>query len=251
MKKLAALLLSLLMITSAASAQISWPQEMNGGQQGLRTFVDDANTALSVLNAGQIDMAYELYPAFASLGMNGREIPDVFSGEPALPLEMYFTLTDEGLHMLQLRLSKPEQFAEIAAACLYAASPAYIGVEQALSVTQYYEDLVLKDIAAFESASTDTALRSSFEEPVETLQGVQPRAYFAYYPDQYGDGADWVQMTLIFPRPGTDGGKLVTVSVTPAPQQDDMYEGYFSKDSYTHLEIFVTPTPEPDSAAME
>lgn len=250
MKKLAALLLSLLMMTSAASAQISWPQEMNGGQQGLQSFVADANIALAAMNAGQIDMAYELYPTFASLGMNGREIPDVFSGEPALPLEMYFTLTDAGLHMLQLRLSEPEQFAEIAAACLYAASPAHIGVEQALSVTQYYEDLVLKDIAAFRNDG-DSSLRSSFEEPVETLQGVQPRAYFAYYPNQYGDNTDWVQMTLIFPRPGSEGGRLVTVSVTPAPSADDMYEGYFSQDSYTHLEVFVTPTPEPDSAAME
>lgn len=251
MKKLAALLLSLLMMTSAACAQISWPADMNGGQQALRTFVSDANVALAALNAGQIDMVYELYPAFASLGMNGRDIPDVFSGEPALPLEMYFTLTDEGLHMLQLRLSEPERFAEIAAACLYASSPAYIGVEQALSVTQYYEDLVLKDIAAFRASGNDSTLRSSFEEPVEELQGVQPRAYFAYWPDQYGDGTDWVQMTLVFPRPGTEGGKLITVSVTPAPTEDDMYEGYFSKDSYNHLEVFVTPTPEPDSAAME
>jgi hypothetical protein len=29
------------------------------------------------------------------------------------------------------------------------------------------------------------------------------------------------------------------------------YEGFFAQDNFNHLEIFTTPTPEPDSAAME
>ena len=91
----------------------------------------------------------------------------------------------------------------------------------------------------------------SFEEEVIDLQGSQPRAYFAYYPNQYGDGKSWLQMTLIFARPGSEEAGLSLADATPAPHADEEYEGYFSHDNYTHLEIFATPTPEPDSAAME
>ena len=59
-------------------------------------------------------------------------------------------------------------------------------------------------------------------------------------------------MTLIFARPGSEGGALsVAGSTPPPPTGDEEYEGYFSQDNYAHLEIFVTPSPEPDSAAME
>ena len=92
----------------------------------------------------------------------------------------------------------------------------------------------------------------AFEEEVNDLQGSQPRAYFAYYPNQYGDGKSWLQMTLIFARPGSAGGALSVAGSTPPPDKGDVeYEGYFSQDNYTHLETFATPTPEPDSAAME
>ena len=83
------------------------------------------------------------------------------------------------------------------------------------------------------------------------LQGSQPRAYFAYYPNQYGDGKSWLQMTLIFARPGSEEAGLSLADATPAPHADEEYEGYFSQDNYSHFEIFATPTPEPDSAAME
>jgi hypothetical protein len=91
----------------------------------------------------------------------------------------------------------------------------------------------------------------SFEENVVALQGSQPRAYFAYYPNQYGDGKSWLQMTLIFARPGSNEAGLALADATPAPNTDEEYEGYFSQDNYTHLEVFASPTPEPDSAAME
>ena len=41
------------------------------------------------------------------------------------------------------------------------------------------------------------------------------------------------------------------VYIDPNGESDPDFEGYFSKDSYTHLETFATATPEPDSAAAE
>ena len=234
MKKLISLLLCLLMMTSA-SAEIQWPAAMTSGQAALRNYVDTVNLTLAQQGAGVIDMQYELYTAFASLGMDGADAPET--------VEMYFQLGDGGLHSLTLRLCDADRFEKVASACLAAASSA-ISLESARSLVAGYADVMRKD-----KASDD--MTHSFEEPVNELQSDQPRAYFAYYPNQFGDGNSWLQMTLIFARPGSEDAPLGLAAATPAPNADEEYEGYFSKDNYNHFEVFASPTPEPDSAAME
>lgn len=240
MKKLAALLLCLLMLTSAL-AEISWPVALTSGQAALRHYVDTVNLTLAQMGAGVIDMQYELYPAFANLGMDGEETPDT--------VEMQFILGDGGIHSLTMRACHADKFEQVAAACL-AASSAAISLESAASITAAPAAIMRKD-QAVQQADPSNAMTHSFEEAVNDLQGNQPRAYFAYYPNQYGDGKSWLQMTLIFARPGSEGGGIGLADATPAPSTDEEYEGYFSQDNYSHLEIFATPTPEPDSAAME
>lgn len=235
MKKLAALLLCLLLLTTAM-AEIAWPASLTSGQARLRSYVEDVNLTLTQLGGGTIDMQYELYSTFASMGMNGADAPET--------VEMYFLLGDAGLHSLTLRICDADQFELVAAACL-ASSSAAISVDSARELTAKYAAIMRKD-----QANPD-AMTHSFEEDVIDLQGSQPRAYFAYYPNQYGDGKSWLQMTLIFARPGSEDAGLGLADATPAPNTDEEYEGYFSQDNYTHLEVFATPTPEPDSAAME
>ncbi len=241
MKKLAALLLCLLM-TASAAAEIEWPASLTGGQAVLRNYVETVNLTLTQTGGGVIDMQYELYSTFASFGMDGAETADT--------AEISFQLGDAGLYSLTLRLCDPDQFGLVASACLAAASPA-ITLEDAQALTATYADVLRKDLNDKQSNPED-AMTHSFEEPVEPLQGDQPRAYFAYYPNQYGDGRHWLQMTLIFARPGAAAGELGLAGATPAPYYEDPeYEGFFSQDNYNHLEVFATPTPEPDSAAME
>lgn len=235
MKKLISLLLCLLMLTSAC-AEIQWPAAMTSGQAALRNYVDNVNLTLAQQGAGVIDMQYELYTAFASLGMDGADAPET--------VEMYFQLGDGGLHSLTLRLCDADRFEKVASACLAAASSA-ISLESARSLVAGYADVMRKDKA------TDD-MTHSFEEPVNELQSDQPRAYFAYYPNQFGDGNSWLQMTLIFARPGSAVNDLAVAGLTPPPPTEDVeYEGFFAQDNFNHLEIFTTPTPEPDSAAME
>ena len=240
MKKLAALLLCLLMTTSAL-AEIEWPDPLTTGQALLRNYVDTVNLTLLQEGGGVIDMKYELYATFASLGMDGADAPDT--------VEMYFLLGDEGLHSLTLRVCDADKFEAVASACLAASSSA-ISLEDAKNLTAKYAAAFRSDLRAKES-TPDSAMTHSFEEEVVDLQGSQPRAYFAYYPNQYGDGKSWLQMTLIFARPGSEDAELAVTGATPAPSTDEEYEGYFSQDNYSHLETFATPTPEPDSAAME
>ena len=235
MKRLAAILLCLLMMTSAC-AEIEWPAAMTSGQAALRNYVDNVNLTLTQQGAGVIDMGYEMYPAFASLGMDGADAPET--------VEMYFLLGDGGLHSMTLRLCSADRFEKVAAACLTAASPR-MTLESALALVGSYAKVMRQD-------EEKGDMTHSFEETVNELQGDQAQAYFAYYPNQFGDGKSWLQMTMIFARPGSTDGSLALAGMTPAPSAGDVeYEGYFSQDNYNHLEIFATPTPEPDSAAME
>jgi len=236
MKKLAALLLCLMLMMPSALAEIEWPATLTTGQARLRNYVDTVNLNLSQLGGSVIDMKYELYATFASLGMDGADTPDT--------VEMYFLLGEAGLHSLTLRICDADKFETVAAACLSASSSS-ISVDSARELTGKYAAIMRKD-----QANAD-AMTHSFEEDVVDLQGSQPRAYFAYYPNQYGDGKSWLQMTLIFARPGSNEAGLALADATPAPNTDEEYEGYFSQDNYTHLEVFASPTPEPDSAAME
>jgi len=238
MKKIAALLLSFLLLTSAL-AELNWT--WSDSDDELRQYITAVNDLLATQQSGEINMVYEIYPSFASFGMNGEETPET--------TEMYFLLGSGHLHSLTLRICDPDLFEKAAAACLTAASSG-IFLEDALTLTASYADILRQDLAAA-SSDPQNAMTHSFEEPVNDLQGNQPRAYFAYYPNQYGDGKHWLQMTLIFARPGSTGGALSVADATPAPSTDVEYEGYFSQDNYNHLEIFATPTPEPDSAAME
>ena len=237
MKKLAALLLCLMLMMPSALAEIEWPATLTTGQARLRNYVDTVNLNLSQLGGSVIDMKYELYATFASLGMDGADAPDT--------VEMYFLLGEAGLHSLTLRICDADKFETVAAACLSASSSA-ISVDSARELTGKYAAIMRKD-----QANAD-AMTHSFEEDVVDLQGSQPRAYFAYYPNQYGDGKSWLQMTLIFARPGSAVNDLAVAGLTPPPPTEDVeYEGFFAQDNFNHLEIFTTPTPEPDSAAME
>ena len=240
-KKLAALLLCLLMMTSAC-AEIEWPAAMTTGQAALRHYVDTVNLTLAQLSAGAINMQYELYPAFACLGLDGEDAPET--------AELSFLLGDGGVHSLTLRICDADRFEKVASACLAAASSG-VTLTDAQTRIAPYADVMRKDQSNKAASPTD-AMTHSFEEPVNELQGDQPRAYFAYYPNQFGDGRFWLQMTLIFARPGSAGTGIASADATPAPNtEDNEYEGFFAQDNYNHLEIFTTPTPEPDSAAME
>lgn len=237
MKKLAALLLCVLMMTTAALAQIDWPASPTDGQSQLRTFVETANAALAANGGGVIDVKYEMYTTFASLGMDGVEMPEDPFADFTMPMELHVIMAEEGVHSVKLRMQDANRFAVTAAACIHAASPAAISYEQAYGITKAY------------AASVLASPNRSFEEEVNDVQGYQPRAYFAYYPDQFHDEHNWLQMTLIFSRPGSVDAPIIVPVNTPAPTEGDQV--WLSEDNFSHLEIFVTPTPEPDSAAME
>lgn len=238
MKKLVALLLCVLMMTAIAVAEISWPEPLTDGQAQLKDYVARVNESLAANKGGRIDVLYSLYSTLASFGMDGLELPDDPFAEFNPPSEISFRLTAEGLHSLTLRMQDPDRFASTAAACIHAASPTVMTYEQAYAISGAY------------AASVKANANRGFEEEVSDLQSTQPRAYFAYYPNQFKDEHNWLQLTLIFARPGSPDAPIILPISTPAPENTE--DGvWLADDNYNHLEVFVTPTPEPDSAAME
>ena len=75
-------------------------------------------------------------------------------------------------------------------------------------------------------------------------------------PIQYREGVNRLQMTLMCPLAGEWDGTSLAVGTEQdseyVPEDADPdYEGYQTTADYTHLEVFATATPEPDSAAAE
>lgn len=236
-KRIIALLCALL-LPAAALADIVWPTPPDDGQAELQAFIDSVNQNQIQQGYQPVNSLFECYPTFAALGITAQDMAEIPEG-----VEMTFTLEDGHLDMLTLRVSDLHSFAALAASCIQAASPE-TSLEDALVDPTYHANLALANPA------------NSFEDTVELANGLAPRVYYAYYPNQYKDGVDWLQMTLIFPLSGAEGSSL---SVTPTPENgqnwsdaeyDSDYGGY-DYDGGTHLEIFTTATPEPDSPAGE
>ena len=197
MKKLAALLLCLMLMMPSALAEIEWPATLTTGQARLRNYVDTVNLNLSQLGGSVIDMKYELYATFASLGMDGADAPDT--------VEMYFLLGEAGLHSLTLRICDADKFETVAAACLSASSSA-ISVDSARELTGKYAAIMRQD-----QANAD-AMTHSFEE---ALRRGQRRLFDPF--SLLGDfGMMPKTMLTEFPAP-TEGE---TTNPTPAPQSE-------------------------------
>lgn len=218
---------------SPALAELTWPALTTTGQTQLAAYISRVNENLVSLGRMPVNSVFECYPGMATLGVtssDGADIPE--------DVQLYVTLYDESINVLQLRVSSLDQFAALAGCCIQAASPASTVLSDAMVDPSLYMNKALSNPS------------NSFEDPVTELNGSSPRTYYAYYPNQYQDGVNWLQLTLVFPMAGAgDAGIYATPSPEPSVEPAGEYEGYNPSDGLTHLEIFTTATPEPDSAA--
>jgi len=235
----AAALLALLMCAGRGLADLAWKTD-TPGQQALKAYIERVNTFLTESGEQPVNSLFEMYEKLAALGITARD-----GAEEPEGVEISVSLLYGTINSLVLRVNNPARFPAIAAAFIRALNPETITREAALETPKNRAEKAIKNPL------------NSFEDAVEELNGTQPRIYYAYYPNQYKDGVSWIQMTIIFPLEGSwDGSSTETAATaTKAPDtwsgNDANYDGYFSKDDYTHYEIFTTATPEPDSAAGE
>lgn len=237
LRRLAALIMTCVLLTGTALADIAWPQQMNPAQTMLMAYVTRINEGLAAAGQPQINALFELYPAFAVLGISSDPSTMIPEG-----VEMTFTMHQDTLNTLDLRVSDPALFPTLAGLCISSVD-ASISQEEA---RKYAEGYARRAIAS---------PLSSFEEEPDLTNSTTVKAYFAYYPNQFRDGVNWLQMIVVFPLAGADVS-FMGASATPAPDgETPAYEGYidddYQEDGMTHFEVFVTPTPEPDSPAGE
>ncbi len=231
---LCALMLSLL---SPAGA-LSWPEKTEG-QKILKQYVETANGFLQEQGEMPINSLFEAYPGFEVFGIT--DLPDAELPES---VEITATLFPDGINSLQVRVSYVPRFARIAAAFIRALNPE-MTMEEALKTPER------------RAGKAVDKPENSFEDSIEELNGTVPYIYYAYYPNQYHDGVNWMQMTIVFPMSGYwDGNSPVngeTATKGPDTYSDhaEDYEGYYSQDDYVHYDYFTTPTPEPDSAVND
>lgn len=229
----ALLLLALMLLTAPASAEIAWPQATTAAQVALQAYVARVNENLLSLGQAEVNSLFEYYPFNATLGVTsgGGELPE--------GVELSFTLYGDTLNTLVLRVSDADRFSALAASCIQAASPSTTTMEEALDDPSRY------------ARKAKTEPDNSFEDEVLELNGTSPRTYYAYYPNRYHDGVNWLQMTLIFPLAGYQEAGVATTPTPPSGGSEAEHEGYFASDDLNHLEVFTTATPEPDSPAGE
>ena len=240
-KRIRCLLLAAVIITAVVSAaEPAWKTD-TPAQAILKTYIETANQYLAQNGEKAINRIFEIYPTFAVMGITVKD-----DAEEPEDVEITVTLLSDRIDQLQLRVSDdPDRFSVIASCLIQALYGENITAEEALRAP--------KEL----SSKAKKTPSNSYEEPVEELSGRIPRFYYAYYPDQYHDGRNWLQMTIIFPMEAAwNGSEMIIGSpeergIDPESGVSEDYEGYFSDDEYSHYDVFMTPTPEPDSAAAE
>ena len=242
-------LMALLLLCSlmAGNAQaLTWPAERTANEQALKTYIEKVNLALDRLKGEQVNSVFECYDTFASLGVTSVNDSDT-------PENVQITVSmGRGLEWIEVSSSSMDGFANLCAAFIAVAAGDEENPSKYLADPKAYVTRVSKNPS------------TSFEDHILYARSEKARTYFAYSPSAYadsgsylsgfGDSSAWLTMTLIFPlQAETDAG----VEVTPVPpkEQEVIRDGsdddgdYTPYDEGTHFEIFLTPTPEPDSAA--
>ena len=235
------LLLTVLLLSfSTAFAGIVWPEETTG-QKVLKNYIERVNEYLIQQGETPVNSIFEIYHLLAVFGIT-------LSDDASIPEDVEITvrLSDDTLDSLELIVRDINRFPAIASSFLLALFPENsTAAENAAKVPA--------EKAQQAARNPDT----SFGEKVYEGKGNAPRIYYNYYPDQYGSREKWLVMTIIFPHKDSwDGYDVLTVTdeekvYIPDEEIGEAYEGYYSEDDYSHYDVFVTPTPEPDSAAAE
>ena len=239
-KRFIALFLVLALIPVCSLADLKLRDE-TPGQKMLKTYMANVNAFLVEQGELEVNTIFDQNQQVVELGITAAENAEL-PEDVTVTVYLYY----DSINSLLLKVSDVTRFPAIAAAFVQALSPKTMTGQDAL-----------KEPAARAKTAAETPA-NSFEDQTEELNGTAPRTYYAYFPNQYRDGVNWIQLTIIFPMEGywnEETGVISGETETKPPSydsdQDKEYEGYYSNDNYEHYETFTTPTPEPDSAAAE
>lgn len=247
-KRIAALLLALLMLAGSSFAELKL-FDRTPAQKMLKTYIGNVNSFLAENGESEFNRIFDQQNTEVEIGITYSD--DDF--EPDVVADIY--LRYDSLYYLVLRVNSTERFPAIAAAFLRALNPETMTQAESLKVPT---EKAQKAAENPENSFVDHEFDIYAEKEQEILNGEKPQSYYAYYPNQYHNEENWLQLMIIFPMKGYWNGETGIVGdeakvkiQDPDEGQDAEYEGYYATDDYEHLRVFTTPTPEPDSAAAE
>lgn len=243
-KRLCPLLLALMLtLTSGSTLAELKLWDDTPAQKALKTYISNVNSFLAENGEFELNHIFDQQDTVVELGITYTEEAYIPEG-----VDVTVYLYYGSINYLKLRVSDAARFPQIAGAFLQALNPRTMTKEEALKTPGQRAQAVVRNPF------------NSFEDKVEEemLNGTSPRTFYSYYPNQYHDGVNWIQLLIIFPMEGfwdEENGIVTPGTETDAPyvdsDQDREYEGYYASDDYEHMEVFSTSTPEPDSAAAE
>lgn len=249
-KRICALLLALLVLTAGSSLADLKLRNTTPAQKMLVTYIDHVNEFLADNGEAQLNRIFDELDTVVELGITDSDE----DYEPDVVVDVY--LRYDSLHYLLLRVNSTDRFPAIAGAFLRALNPTTMTKETSMKdPTARAKKAVSNPVGHFADHEFDIYA----EKEQEILNGEKPQAYYAYYPNQYHNGENWLQLMIIFPLAGywnEETGVINEEEAEPKVQDRDSdqaaeYDGYYATDGYEHLNIYMTPTPEPDSAAAE
>lgn len=247
-KRTGMLILALLLLAGNSLADLKL-KNTTPAQKMLATYIANANDFLTENGEAEINRIFDEQNTVVELGITDSDE----DYEPDVVVDIY--LRDDSLHYLVLRVNSVNRFPAIAGAFLRALNPKTMTKEESLKKPT---ERARKAAANPADSFADHAFDIYAEKEQEILNGEQPQTFYAYYPDQYHNGENWLQLMVIFPLQGYWNEETGVINYEEQPKvqdrdsdQDAQYDGYYATDDYEHLRIYTTPTPEPDSAAAE
>ena len=233
-------------------AELPWPDSPTEGQAALAAYVERVNVNLAALNERPINSVFECWPRIASVGITAEDNADAPDQEGDVAITV--TLTEQDVAQLTVEMSDLDRFPAVCAALIQASAPGSVTLEEAMA----FPNGCVERIRRNTERQGDAIIYRSFADEVSAMRGDAPQVFFSYDYNVYGqEGVGLVSMTLVFPRAGAEAPVQLTPPpddsepTAPPPTEDDdgLWVGYFPElGDEEHFEIFVTPTPEPDSA---
>ncbi len=245
-KRIFALLLILVMIAGCGIADELPLRDSTPGQKMLKNYMSRVNDFLVENGDYEINRVFDETDNVVELGISSA--PDNYEPE-VVGVTVYMRY--DGIHYMLVRVSDVNRFPRVAGAFIRALSPDTITKEQAMATPAERAQKVISNPS---DSFVDYEFDKYADKNTEILNGEKPQITYAYYPDQYHDGKNWLQMMIIFPMPeywDQGDGVIMKVETTDPPFDEEGEGGYFAENRLVTMEANPTPTPEPDSAAME
>lgn len=248
-KRICALLAVFVLLTAGSSLADLKLRDKTPAQKMLATYIGNVNGFLADNGEMELNRIFDEQNSVVELGITSSD--EDF--EPDVVVDIYMRY--DSLHYLVLRVNSSDRFPAVAGAFLRALNPKTMTQEESLRTPA---ERAKKAAANPNDSFSDHEFDIYAEKEQEILNGERPQSFYAYYPNQYHNQENWLQLMIIFPLEGYWNEESGVISDEAQPKtpdrdsdQDKEYDGYYAADDYEHLRVFTTATPEPDSAAAE